>query len=246
MSSLTNKVAFVTGGSRGIGAAVVRRLAENGADVAFTYARSHEKAAAVAAQVETTGRRCLAIAADNMDPGALEAAIEHTAERFGRLDILVNSAGVFQVGQLETLTLEDFDTVIAINVRAAFIAAQAAARHMGEAGRIISIGSNLAERVPFAGSTLYSLSKAALIGMTKAMARDLGPRGITVNVVNPGSTDTDMNPADGPLADYQRSLMAIPQYGQPSDIAALVAWLASAEARFVTGAAITIDGGSNA
>jgi NAD(P)-dependent dehydrogenase (short-subunit alcohol dehydrogenase family) len=117
---------------------------------------------------------------------------------------------------------------------------------MGEAGRIISIGSNLAERVPFAGSTLYSLSKAALIGMTKAMARDLGPRGITVNVVNPGSTDTDMNPADGPLADYQRSLMAIPQYGQPSDIAALVAWLASAEARFVTGAAITIDGGSNA
>lgn len=245
-SRLEGKVALVTGGSRGIGAAIAMRLGNEGADVALTYARSHPKARAVVSDLEAVGRRGLAIAADNTDPAALEAAVEQTVAAFGRLDILVNNAGIFSAGVLDTLTLRDFDAAMAVNVRAVFIASRAAAAHMGEGGRIISIGSNLAERVPGPGLSVYAASKAALVGLSKGMARDLGSHGITVNVVHPGSTDTDMNPAEGPLADAQRSLMAIPRYGEPHDIAGLVAWLASPDGRFVTGAALTIDGGANA
>ncbi|MDR7220567.1 NAD(P)-dependent dehydrogenase (short-subunit alcohol dehydrogenase family) [Aminobacter aminovorans] len=243
---LAGKVALVTGGSRGIGAAIAVQLASAGADVALTYVRSAEKAEAVVGQVEALGRRGLAIQADNADAAAVEAAVTSTIAAFGRLDILVNSAGIWHHSPIDTVSLEQLDEVMSVNFRAPFIASKAAAGVMREGGRIISIGSNLADRVPFEGIALYSASKAALVGLTKGLARDLGPRGITVNVVHPGSTETDMNPAEGDVADYQRSLMAIPQFGSPNDIAGLVTWLAGPQSRFVTGAALTIDGGTNA
>jgi 3-oxoacyl-[acyl-carrier protein] reductase len=244
--SLHGKAALVTGGSRGIGAAIARKLAEDGADVALTYAHAADKAQAVVAAIEAAARRGLAIAADNRDAAAVEAAVTEAAAAFGRLDILVNNAGIFHIGSVEELTLRDFDETIAVNLRAAFVASKAAAARMGEGGRIIAIGSNLAERVPGPGISAYAASKAALVGLTKGLARDLGPRGITVNVVHPGSTDTDMNPAAGPHAEPQRDLMAIPRFAEPADVAALVAWLAGPDARSITGAALTIDGGANA
>jgi 3-oxoacyl-[acyl-carrier protein] reductase len=243
---LRGKVALVTGGSRGIGAAIAIQLAAAGADVALTYVRSAEKAEAVVKQIEALGPRGMAIQADNADAAAVEAAVATTIEAFGRLDILVNSAGIWHAGTIDTVTLEQLDETMAVNFRAPFIASKAAASVMQEGGRIISIGSNLADRVPFEGIALYSASKAALVGLTKGLARDLGPRGITVNVVHPGSTETDMNPAEGDVADHQRSLMAIPQFGSPNDIAGLVTWLAGPQGRFVTGATLTIDGGTNA
>jgi len=246
MSGLKGKVALVTGGSRGMGAEIARRLAHDGADVALTYVNGADKARAVVADIERTGRRGLAIAADNADPAAVTTAVAKTVGALRRLDILVNNAGIFVAKPLDELTLDDFDTMVAVNVRAAFVATKAAAVHMGDGGRVISIGSNLAERAPSPGLSLYSLSKAALVGFTKGAARDLGPRGITVNVVHPGSTDTDMNPADGAHADAQRARMAIPRFGEPRNIASLVAWLASADGRFVTGAGFLIDGGANA
>jgi 3-oxoacyl-[acyl-carrier protein] reductase len=246
MTGLKDKVALVTGGSRGMGAAIAERLAREGANVALTYVSAGDKGRTAIAKIERTGRRGLAIAADNADPAAVRAAVERTVAEFGRLDILVNNAGIFVAKPLDALTLDDFDWTVAVNIRAAFIASQAAAQHMSAGARIISIGSNLAERVPGPGLSLYSLSKAALVGLTKGMARDLGPRGITVNIVHPGSTDTDMNPADGEHADAQLGLMAIPRFGKPRDIASLIAWLASDESQFVTGAAFTIDGGANA
>jgi 3-oxoacyl-[acyl-carrier protein] reductase len=245
-SKLEGKVALVTGGSRGIGAAIAEKLAKDGADVALTYARSIDQARAVVGGIEAMGRRALAILADNNDAAAVEAAVKQTVVTLGRLDILVNNAGIFRAAPLDALTLADFDEMIAVNLRAVFAASKVAAEQMGEGGRIISIGSNLAERVPAPGISLYALSKAGLVGLTKGMARDLGPRGITVNVVHPGSTDTDMNPASGPTADGQRARMAAPRFGEPSDIAGLVAWLAGPEGRFVTGSALTIDGGANA
>jgi 3-oxoacyl-[acyl-carrier protein] reductase len=246
MSGLRGKVALVTGGSRGMGAAIARRLAQDGADVALTYVRSADKARAVAAEIEQTGRRALVMAADSSDAAAIRRAVDETVARFGRLDVLVNNAGIFDAKPLQEVTPEDFDRTIAVNTRSAFIAVQAASRHMGEGGRVISIGSNLAERVPGPDMTLYSLSKAALVGLTKGLARDLGPRGIAVSLVQPGSTDTDMNPADGAGAEPQRRLMAIPRFGQPGDVASLVAWLAGPESRFVTGSVFTVDGGANA
>lgn len=246
MTNLAGKVALVTGGSRGIGAAIAHRLAADGADVALTYSRSAARAAEVVRGIQAIGRQALAIAADNLDADAVEAAVEQTVGRFGRLDILVNNAGIFQVGSVEELSRENFDETVAVNLRAPFLASKAAVRHMGEGGRIVSIGSNLAVRVPGPGLSLYSLSKAALIGMTKGLARDLGPKGITVNVVHPGSTDTEMNPAGGPGADGQRTLMAIQRFGDAANVAAMVAYLAGAEAGNVTGAEFTIDGGANA
>jgi 3-oxoacyl-[acyl-carrier protein] reductase len=245
MSALEGKSALVTGGSRGIGAAIARTLARAGADVAFTYTRSADRAIAVCADIESAGRRARAIAADAADHLAVERAVEQTAAAFGRLDILVNNAGIFKGGPVESLSVADFDEIMAINVRAVFAASLAAAAHMGAGGRIVSIGSNMAERLPGPGATLYALSKTALIGLTKGLARDLGPRGITVNLVQPGSTDTDMNPADAAGADGQRSLMAIQRFAAPDEIAGLVAWLAGPDAGFVTGASLTIDGGAN-
>lgn len=246
MSGLLGKVALITGGSRGIGAAIARRLAADGASVALTYARSSDRAAAVVRDIEASGGRALAIEADNLDADAVEAAVAKAVDHFGRLDILVNNAGIFHAAPVQELTRDDFEKTVAINLRAPFLASRAAASRLGQGGRIVSIGSNLAVRVPGEGLSLYSLSKAALVGMTKGLARDLGPKGITVNVVHPGSTDTDMNPAGGPGADGQRALMAIPRFGDPADIAAMVAFLAGTQAPNVTGAEFTIDGGANA
>ncbi len=245
MSSLQGKRALVTGGSRGIGAAIAKRLAAEGADVAITYERSAERAGAVARSIEGTGRKSLAIQADSADPAAVRAAVDAAAQALGGLDILVNNAGIFRGGDVVAMTLDDIDATLAVNVRAVVVASQAATAHMGEGGRIISIGSCLAERVVEPGVSLYALSKAALIGWTKGLARDLGPKGITVNIVHPGSTDTDMNPANGPEAEAQRARMAIPRYGRPEDIAAMVAFVAGPEGRFITGTGLAVDGGVN-
>ena len=243
MPELAGKVALVTGGSRGIGAAIAKRLARDGADVALTYVSAADKARAVVAEIEAAGRRGLAIAADSADPEAVIAAVDRTAAELGRLDILVNNAGIFPYGPPETVTLADIDRTLAIHVRAVFVASQAALRHMEVGGRILSIGSCLGQRVPHPGVTLYAMSKSALVGFTKGLARDVGPRGITVNLIDPGSTDTDMNPADGPGADAQRELMALGHFGSADDIAAMTAHLAGPGGRFVTGAAIAVDGG---
>ncbi|WP_438006817.1 3-oxoacyl-ACP reductase family protein [Sorangium sp. So ce321] len=243
MAEFAGKVALVTGGSRGIGAAIVRRLARGGADVALTYVSAPERGRAVVADVEAAGRRGLAIAADSADPAAVVGAVERTVAELGRLDILVNNAGIALLGPLDAVTLEDVDRTLSIHVRAVFLASQAAARHMGAGGRIVSIGSCLADRVPGPGITLYSTSKAALVGLTKGLARDLGARGITANLVQPGPIDTDMNPAHGAGADDQRSLVALGHYGSVDDIAATVAHLAGEGGRFITGATIAVDGG---
>lgn len=245
IKTLSGKAAIVTGGSRGIGAAIAVRLAELGADVAITYASRADSAEAVADRIRANGQRALALQADSADAGAVRGAVDQAAATFGRLDILVNNAGIFTGGTVEQVTLEDFDHIIAANVRGAFVASQAAAAHMGEGGRIISIGSNLVGRVGRAGIGLYVMSKAALTGLSQSMARDFGPRGITVNIVHPGPTDTDMNPASTDRAAQARTAMAIPKYGEPAQIAGLVAWLASPEAQYATGGAYTIDGGTN-
>ncbi|MGW0431067.1 SDR family NAD(P)-dependent oxidoreductase [Micromonospora sp. NPDC003197] len=242
---LDGKVALVTGGARGIGAAVAVRLAEDGADVVFTYQHRADQAAEVVERIKAVGRRGLAVQADNVDPDGLTATVDRVAEEFGRLDILVNNAGAFIVAPLEDLGLEEFDYTMAVNVRGSFIAAKAAVRHMTEGGRIINIGSNVAEHVAFPGFAAYSTSKTALIGLTKGLGRELGPRGITVNIVNPGPTDTDANPADGPTAETIRGFTALGRYAEPADIAAAVAFLASEQGRYVTGASINVDGGFN-
>ncbi|MBA8899940.1 3-oxoacyl-ACP reductase family protein [Phyllobacterium sp. P30BS-XVII] len=246
MSRLSNKVAFVTGGSRGIGAAIALKLAEDGADIAITYTSAPAKADETVKAIEKLGRRAIAIKADNLDAKAVESAVNEAHAKLGRLDILVNSAGVYSMDTVDALDLEEFDRVMSIHVRASFVAAKAAVAHMPVGGRIINIGSNLAEIVPFSGLLAYSTSKAALIGLTKALARDLGPKEITANIVHPGSTDTDMNPANGDHAEGQRARMAIPRFGQAKDIAGLVAFLAGEEGRFINGASLTIDGGANA
>ncbi|WP_326561547.1 SDR family NAD(P)-dependent oxidoreductase [Micromonospora sp. NBC_01796] len=242
-TTLDGKAALVTGGGRGIGAAVAVRLAENGADVAFTYQRDAEHAAQVVEQIKATGRRAFAIRADSADVNALTTAVDDVAGEFGRLDILVNNAGLFLVAPVEDLGPAEFDSTVAVNVRAPFVAAKAAARHMVDGGRIINIGSNMAERAPFPGFSLYAMSKTALIGLTKGLGRDLGPRGITVNLVNPGPTDTDSNPADGPAAETIRGFTALNRYAAPAEIAAAVAFLASDDSRYVTGASVNVDGG---
>lgn len=246
MSQLEEKVALVTGGSRGMGAAIATRLAKDGARVVITYARSADKAQAVVDNIEQAGGRAHAVHADSRDPEAVRGAVDEAVSAYDRLDILVNNAGIFDARPFDEFTMEDFDRTVDIHVRAVFVAAQRAAAHMADGSRIITIGSNLAQRVPWPGISLYALSKAAVVGLTKGLARDLGPRGIRVSIVHPGSTDTDMNPADGELADIQRSAMAIPHYGDADDVASLVAWLAGPNARSVTGAEFTVDGGANA
>ncbi|GAA0946833.1 SDR family NAD(P)-dependent oxidoreductase [Nonomuraea longicatena] len=243
---MTRRVALVTGGSRGIGAAVAERLAAEGNDVVITYARAADQAAAVVGRIEAAGGRGLAVPAEATDAAALVAAVERAVQHFGRLDIVVNNAGIAPYGPLAEVTLEEVDRTLAIHARASYVVSQAAARHLGEGGRIISIGSSLIERVPYPGWTLYSMSKAALIGLTKGLARDLGPRGITANLVNPGSTDTEMNPADSPEADGERAFTALGRYLTPDDVAATVAHLAGEGGRNITGATITVDAGTTA
>ena len=243
VGALNGKAALVTGGSRGIGAAIARRLAADGADVAVTYLSRPDAAEAVVAEIRALGRRAATIRADAGDPSAVTAAVDGAAERLGRLDILVNNAGVFALGSVADMPLAEFDRTLAVNVRAVFAAAQAAARRMGEGGRIVTVGSVNAGRVPFEGMSAYAMSKAAVMGLTRGMARDLAARGITVNVVQPGPIDTDMNPADTEFADAMRALLAIKRYGHPEEIAGAVAYLASPEAAYVTGIALSVDGG---
>jgi len=242
-STLTGKVALVTGGSRGIGAAIATRLAQDGAAVAITYASAQPKADEVVRAIEAAGGRALAIRADSADAVAMKGAVTETVRTLGRLDVLVNNAGIAAVVPLDQFSLADFDRMVAVNVRGVFVAAQEASRHMSEGGRIITIGSVNADRMPFAGGSVYAMTKAAVAGLTRGLARDLGPRGITVNNVQPGPIDTDMNPAEGAFAESLKGLMALPRYGRGEEIAAMVAYLASPEAAFVTGASLTIDGG---
>ena len=243
---LEGKRAFVTGGSRGIGAAIVRRLAQEGASVAFSYVSKPDLADELAREVRKLGARASAIQADSADPRAIVAAVDQAAKDLGGLDILVNSAGIAVIAPIESYRLEDLDRMLDVNVRAAVVAAQAAVKHMKPGSRIVTIGSCNAERMPFAGGAVYAMTKAALVGLVKGLARDLGPRGITVNNVQPGPVDTDMNPASGGFADTLRALMALPRYGTGDEIAALVSYLVGPEASYVTGASLTIDGGFTA
>jgi 3-oxoacyl-[acyl-carrier protein] reductase len=243
MPQLKGKVALVTGGSRGIGAAIAKRLAREGANVAITYANAQSKADEVIRAVQAAGGRALALRADSGDSKAVQAAVTETVRVLGRLDVLVNNAGIALMGPLEKFSLDDFDRMVAVNVRAVFAATQQAARHMSDGGRIITIGSVNAERMPFEGGSVYAMTKAAVAGLTRGMARDLGPRGITVNTIQPGPIATDMNPPEGDFAESLKSLMALKRYGRGDDIAGMVVYLAGPDASFVTGASLTVDGG---
>ncbi|MGJ5633054.1 3-oxoacyl-ACP reductase family protein [Nostoc sp. CALU 1950] len=240
---LTGKVALVTGGSRGLGAAIAKRLAQDGAAVALTYTSSPQKADEVVLAIKAAGGQALAIRADSANVEAVKSAVAETVKAFSRLDILVNNAGVAALAPIDQFSLDDFDRLIAINVKGVFVATQEAVRHMGEGGRIIMIGSINSDIMPFAGGSVYALTKGAIASFTRGLARDLGPRGITVNNIQPGPVDTDMNPAEGPFADNMRSMIALQRYGRSEEVADMVSYLASAEAGFVTGASLKIDGG---
>ncbi len=245
MQKLKDKIALVTGGSRGMGAAIVKQLAQEGASVVFTYVNGKEKAQALVDELTGEGLNVSAVKADNAVEGEITSALTQTIEKFGQLDILVNNAGVYGGKPMEEHTLDDYRFVMDINVKAVFEAVIFAAQKLEKGGRFITIGSNMADRVVASQGTLYSMSKSALSGLTRGLARDLGPKGITVNLVQPGPVNTDMNPADGSHADHLRSLMAIPKYGDPQQIAEVVAYLASPSASYTTGSIMTIDGGFN-
>ncbi len=240
---LAGKTALVTGGSRSIGAAIARRLAADGAQVAITYAGSAALAEATVAAIQLAGGRALAILANSGEPDAVRAAVAKTVDTFGGLDILVNNAGIALGGPIEQIKFEDYQAMLAVNVTGVFVATQEAVLHMKDGGRIVHIGSSMTKYASFPGASLYTLTKGAVAGFNRSLARDLGPRGITVNTVHPGPTNTDMNPADGELAKLLTPQMPVGRYGQPNDIANVVAFLASPQAAFVTGADILADGG---
>jgi 3-oxoacyl-[acyl-carrier protein] reductase len=233
----------VTGGSRGIGAEIVRRLAADGAAVAFTYGASTADAEKLVAKVAEAGGTAVAIQADSADVDQVARSIDETVAQLGGLDILVNNAGVAYVEEAESLPLEQFDRLVAVNVRAVFVAIQRALPHLGEGGRIINIGSVNADRVPQPGLSVYAMTKGAVASLTRGLARELGPRGVTVNNVQPGPIATDMNPEEGEFADWARPLTSLGRYGQTSDIASVVSYLAAPEASYVTGANWNVDGG---
>ena len=243
---LQGKRALVTGASRGIGAAIAKALAAEGADVAITYEKSADRANEVVSAIKAQGRKGVAIQADSADVSAVQASIEKTVKELGGLDILVNNAGILRVGGLKDNSLEDIDALLDVNVRSPIVASKAALAHLNKGGRIITIGSYFADRVPATVLTVYSASKSAMIAFTKGLARELGPQEITVNLVQPGSIDTDMNPAHGPFGDALRQFMALGHYGKPDDIANAVAFLASEKAKYITGSTLTVDGGANA
>jgi 3-oxoacyl-[acyl-carrier protein] reductase len=242
--TLSGKRALVTGASRGIGAAIAKALAAEGADVAITYENSAERAEEVVRTIKAQGRRAVAIRADSADVAAVQASVEKTVAELGGLDILVNNAGILRVAELKDISLEDIDAILDINVRAPIVASKAALAHLAKGGRIISIGSFFAERVPAPILSVYAASKSALVAFTKGLARELGPKEITVNLVQPGSIDTDMNPAKGPFADTLQQITALGRYGAVDDIANAVTFLASAKAQYITGSALTVDGGA--
>jgi 3-oxoacyl-[acyl-carrier protein] reductase len=242
-SSLNGRRALVTGGSRGIGAEIVRRLAADGAAVAFTYGASVAEAEKLVAKVAEAGGTAVAIQADSADPEQVARSVDESVAQLGGLDILVNNAGVAYVGEAESFPLDEFDRLVAVNVRAVFVAIQRALAHLGEGGRIINIGSINADRVPVAGLSVYAMTKGAVKSLTLGLARELGPRGITVNNIQPGPIATDMNPEEGEFADWARPLTSLGRYGQTSDIASAVSYLAGPEASYVTGANWNVDGG---
>jgi 3-oxoacyl-[acyl-carrier protein] reductase len=243
---LSGKVALVTGGSRGIGAAIARRLAHDGAAVAFTYSTSPDKANAVVRDIEASGGKALAIQADSADADSVRAAVTKTVQTFGSLDILVNNAGVAAVAPIEQFSFADFERSIAVNIKGMFVATQESVRHMRAGGRVIHIGSCNSDRVPFQGGAVYALTKAAVVGFTKGLARDLGPRGITVNNIQPGPTDTDMNPAQSDWGKMTVPNVALARYAQADEVASFVAYIASPEAGYITGASLLVDGGYSA
>ena len=243
---LTGKVALVTGGSRGIGAAIAKRLAAEGANVAITYTKDGSAAASVVKAIEQGGRKAIAIEADAVDAAASKAAIDETVATFGRLDVLVNNVGTAIPKRFEDTTLEELDRVININVRGTFVVTQAALKHLGNGGRIITIGSCVGERNMTPGLVPYAATKGALKMFTQGLSREVGSRGITVNNIQPGPIDTDLNPAAGDWAAPQKALTALTRYGSVDDVAALVAFVASPEASYITGASLTVDGGTNA
>ena len=224
----------------------MKRLAQEGVDVALTYSSSPERANEVVENAKAFGVKAIAIRADSADAEAVTAAVEETVSTLGGIDILINNAGVAVIAPIDNFKLEDFDRTMAINVRAVFVAAQAAVKHMKEGGRIINIGSTNAERMPFAGGAVYAMSKSALQGLVKGLSRDLGARKITINNVQPGPVDTELNPDDGDFAESMKSLMALPRYGTVEEIAGMVAYLAGPEAAYITGANLMIDGGFSA
>lgn len=244
--TLAGKKALVTGASRGIGAAIARSLAEAGADVAITYERSAERADAVVKEIEALGRKAVALKADSADASAARAAVADAAKALGGLDILVNNAGIARGGPLEAMSLEDIDALIGVNIRGVVLTTQAAIPLLSDGGRIINMGSCLADRVAMPGISVYSMTKSAMVAFTKGLSRDLGARNITVNVVHPGPTDTDMNPADGPNRDAMLSGMSLKKFGNAQDIANMVTFLASPAAGQITGAGFVVDGGVNA
>jgi 3-oxoacyl-[acyl-carrier protein] reductase len=246
MANLSDKVALVTGGSRGIGAAIAKRLAADGASVVITYAKDAGAASSVVKAIEGAGGKAFAIQAEAADTEAIKAAIEKTIATFGRLDVLVNNAGVAIPKPFEETTLEEMDRMIDINFRGTMVATQAALKHMQSGGRIIMVGSCVGERVLTPGLTAYSATKGAVKMFTQGLSREVGGRGITVNNVQPGPIDTDLNPASGDWATPQVAVTALGRYGQVDEVAALVSFVAGPESSYITGANLTVDGGTNA
>ena len=246
MSKLANKVALVTGGSRGIGAAIAKRLAADGASVVITYAKDASAASAVVKAIELGGGKAIAIQADAADAGAVKNAVEKSVAVFGQLDVLVNNAGTAIPKTFEETTLEEMDRILAINLRGVLVTTQAALTHMKDGGRIINIGSAVGERVQTPGLVPYSATKGAVKIFTQALSREVGSRGITVNNVQPGPIDTDLNPASGDWAVPQKAATALDRYGHVEEIAAMVAFVAGPESSYITGANLTVDGGMNA
>ncbi|CAM4256597.1 SDR family oxidoreductase [Bordetella muralis] len=243
---LAGKRALITGAARGIGAAIALKLAEDGADIAITYEKSAEKAEALAARIRALGRKAVAIQADAASPEAAKTAVEQTVADLGGLDILVNNAGVLIAGDFSSQSLEEIDLQLNINVRGVFVTTQVALKHIPNGGRVITIGSNAGLAVPFPGIAVYAATKSAMESFTRGLARELGSRDITVNLVRPGPIDTDMNPADGPLAPSILPNLSIARYGKPREVAEAVAFLAGPGAAYVTGSGILVDGGINA
>lgn len=245
MNDLNGKVALVTGGARGIGAAIVRQLSEQGAAVAFTYIASQDIADNLAAEIMATGGRSLALRADSGIPAEVTSSVTATIAHFGRLDILVNNAAIELPGSIDAYRMEDFDRMIAVNIRGVFIATQEAARHMGDGGRIINIGSVSSDHMPVSGHAVYAMTKGAIASLTRGLARDLGPRGITVNNVQPGRIDTDLfrGIQQAPGGDKLQDAIALKRFGKSEEIAGLVGYLVGPQGAFVTGANLKVDGG---
>jgi 3-oxoacyl-[acyl-carrier protein] reductase len=246
MSALNKKVALITGGSRGIGAAIAKRLAADGASVAITYTKGAEAATAVVKAIEQAGGKAIAIRADATDAAAVKSAVAKTVSTFGAIDVLVNNAGTAIPKPFEETTLEEMDQMMNLNVRGTFVATQAALKHMKSGGRIIMIGSCVGERMMTPGLVAYSATKGAIKMFAQGLSRELGGRGITVNNIQPGPIDTELNPAAGDWAAPQKAMTALGRYGKAEEVAALVAFVAGPEAAYITGANLTVDGGTNA